>query len=151
MAYPDCEACTCESYEMEQDITDPVYAVERINYSVLIDSNSVGEYTWTELQEYQKLISPAYCNVFDSCEIDEQSFYYGINQGFGGKKGDLVVIDDLMKDIALEINSTICVKQWNLFNTLISGRAQRRSAQMVIVSTRYAPDDLLNFIKLFFI
>jgi len=87
MGYPDCEACTCETYEMAQDLSDPIYAVERINYSVLIDSNSAGEYTWTELQEYQKLISPAYCNTFDTCEIDEQSFFFGINQGFAGYSG----------------------------------------------------------------
>ena len=87
MGYPDCEACTCETYEMDRDLTDPIYTSERINYSVLIDSNSVGEYTFTELQEYQKLISPNYCSTFQTCEIDEQSFYYGINQGFAGYSG----------------------------------------------------------------
>jgi len=87
MGYPDCEACTCETYEMDRDLTDPVYTSERINYSVLIDSNSVGEYTFTELQEYQKLISPNYCSTFQTCETDEQSFYYGINQGFAGYSG----------------------------------------------------------------
>ena len=38
-------------------------------------------------KEYQKLISPNYCSTFQTCEIDEQSFYYGIKQGFAGYSG----------------------------------------------------------------
>lgn len=65
-----------------------------------------------------------------------------INQGFGGKKGHLVIIDDLMKEPITEINSITCNKQWNLYNTLVSGRAQRECAQLLIPTTRYASDDL---------
>jgi uncharacterized delta-60 repeat protein len=87
MSYPDCEACSCENYDMERDLDDPIYAVDRVNYSPLIDSNSVGEYTWTEQFEYNKIVSEAYCGTFNTCELDDTSFYYGINQGFAGYSG----------------------------------------------------------------
>ena len=90
MAYPDCEACSCESVQMGKDPNIPYndYTNEAINQSQLIDVNSVSEWTWVETEEYNKFQN--YCDVFpEGCGITLDTLTYGINQGFAGYSGPL--------------------------------------------------------------
>ena len=90
MAYPDCEACSCESVQMGKDPNIPYndYTNEAINQSQLIDVNSVSEWTWVETEEYNKIQN--YCDTFPKgCEITLDTLTYGINQGFAGYSGPL--------------------------------------------------------------
>ena len=90
MAYPDCEACSCENVESGKDPSIPNndYTNEAINQSQLIDVNSVGEWSWVETGEYNKFQN--YCDVFpEGCEITLDTLTYGINQGFAGYSGPL--------------------------------------------------------------
>ena len=87
ISYPDCESCTCENYDIGKDSGDPIYALERVNYSPLIDSNSNGEWLWTDVFEYNKITSQDYCNVYDTCNLNNDTFTLGLGQGFAGYIG----------------------------------------------------------------
>jgi hypothetical protein len=90
MAYPDCEACNCETVQagIDPSTTYPSndFTNERVNQSQLIDVNSVGEWIWEESLEYSKFQS--YCTSFpDGCGVTQDTLTYGINQGFAGYSG----------------------------------------------------------------
>jgi uncharacterized delta-60 repeat protein len=88
MSYPDCEACSCEIVQAGKDPNIPTnnYENEAVNEGQLIDVNSVGEWVWSENLEYSKLQS--YCGTFpEGCKPTEDSFAFGINQGFAGYSG----------------------------------------------------------------
>ena len=92
MAYPDCEACSCESVQSGADPNDAYpdndFQNEKVNQSQLIDVNSVGEWSWVETEEYNKFQN--YCDVFPAgCGITLDTLTYGINQGFAGYSGPL--------------------------------------------------------------
>ena len=91
MAYPDCEACNCETVQMnigEDLYPTNDYTNERVNQSQLIDVNSVGEWNWEETYEYSKYKS--YCAEFpEGCDVTEDTLNYGVNQGLAGYSGPL--------------------------------------------------------------
>ena len=91
MAYPDCEACNCETVQMnigEDLYPTNDYTNERVNQSQLIDVNSVGEWNWEETYEYSKYKS--YCTTFpEGCDVTENTLNYGVNQGLAGYSGPL--------------------------------------------------------------
>ena len=90
MAYPDCEACNCETVQIGTDPNDTYptndYTNERVNQSQLIDVNSVGEWNWQETYEYNKMQS--YCTTFpEGCDVTEDTLTYGVNQAYAGYSG----------------------------------------------------------------
>ena len=89
MAYPDCEACNCETVQAgngEDSYPSNDYTNERVNQSQLIDVNSVGEWNWEETYEYNKYQS--YCTTFpEGCDVTENTLNYGVNQGIAGYSG----------------------------------------------------------------
>ena len=89
MAYPDCEACNCETVQAgngEDSYPNNDYTNERVNQSQLIDVNSVGEWNWAETSEYSKYAS--YCVEFpEGCDVTEDTLNYGVNQGMAGYSG----------------------------------------------------------------
>ena len=92
MAYPDCEACNCETVQAGADPSnsypDNDFTNERVNQSQLIDVNSVGEWTWQETGEYNKF--QTYCPQFpEGCDVTEDTLNYGVNQAYAGYSGPL--------------------------------------------------------------
>ena len=89
IAYPDCDACNCETVQSEGQGNQPTndLTLQRVNISLLADTNSIESWGWAETFEYNK-IQTYYCDVFpEGCNVTEDAFNFAINQGFAGFSG----------------------------------------------------------------
>lgn len=102
--------------------------------------------------------SPYYRQVFPGLEFrkGEQAagrqklqqggslYFAGRGTAITGRGGDLIILDDLLKD-SIEANSEIIRQQtWDWFNKVIATRQADRNARIVIVMTRWHEDDLVG-------
>ena len=71
-------------------------------------------------------------------------YFAGRGTSIVGRGGDLIILDDLIKD-AVEANSeTIRAQTWDWFNKVITTRFADADARVVIVMTRWHEDDLVG-------
>jgi len=99
-SYPDCEACNCENVQTPQVKAQIDITIERINESVLVDSNSISNWNWNENSEYS--IIQGFCDQYPYlCDANEESFKYAINQGFAGFSGPAVNGKDKIQRIPI--------------------------------------------------
>lgn len=102
------------------------------------------------------LDSPAYPLVFPEMKIDPRSrsvsrmsttlggqlFFVGTGGALTGRGGDLLLVDDPVKDAEEAASSTMREALWKWFNSVFLTRAMTDKAPVVLIQTRWNEDDL---------
>jgi len=103
ISYPDCDACNCETVQNPSQGSQPTndLTLQRVNTSLLADTNSIESWSWAETSEYNK-IQTYYCDVFpEGCDVTEDAFNFAISQGFAGFSGPTTNGKDRLQKIPI--------------------------------------------------
>lgn len=137
----------------------PAWAWGRDPYRHII----LGTYNQPFAEDYGRDVrgimqSPQYATVFPECQLAKgsqaadrlktvqggMSVFVGRGGSATGRGGDILIIDDPLKDRAEANSETIRNELWDWFNDTISTRLMSDTGAIIIIQTRWHEDDLVG-------
>ncbi len=119
-------------------------------------NETLAEEAGNKVREY--LLSPMFAQVFPDCHLRKGSkavdrlqtveggtaFFTGVGGTIAGRGGDVLIIDDPIKNSEAADSPTLREKQWQWFTQDMMSRLMTDMGAVIIIMTRWHEDDIVG-------